>query len=116
MLLGGRMRSPDSLSPDKSGSSPVWRYLLAATAISFAYSWYYLPFVAEDALISYRYSDRFLHGQGLTWNSGEFVEGYSNLLWVLLVAAGGLVQPNLILVGWILGLLANAAVLVSIAW
>ena len=94
----------------------VWGCLLAALAISTAHSWHYLPFVSDDALISYRYSDRFLHGQGLTWNDGEFVEGYSNLLWVLLVAAGGFIQPNLILVGWILGLIANAAVLIAIVW
>jgi hypothetical protein len=91
-------------------------WLLAALFISLAYSWHYLPFVMDDALISYRYSDRLLHGLGLTWNDGEFVEGYSNLLWVLLVAAGGVVQPNLIVVGWVLGLLANVAVLVAIAW
>jgi hypothetical protein len=102
----------------RRGISPfaVWGCLVAALAISLTYSWYYLPLVTDDALISYRYSERFLHGQGLTWNDGEFVEGYSNLLWVLLVAAGGLIQPNLILVGWVLGLMANAAVLVAIVW
>jgi hypothetical protein len=94
----------------------VWGCLFAALAISLACSFYYLPVVVDDAFISYRYSDRLLQGHGLTWNDGEFVEGYSNLLWVLLVAAGGWVEPNLVLVGWFLGLMANAAVLLALVW
>jgi hypothetical protein len=46
----------------------------------------FLPFLSDDALISLRYSSRFVSGQGLTWNDGERVEGYSDLLWVLLVS------------------------------
>lgn len=46
----------------------------------------FLPFLSDDALISLRYSSRFVSGRGLTWNDGERVEGYSNLLWVLLVS------------------------------
>ena len=49
------------------------------------------PFFADDAFISLRYAERLLHGHGLTWNDGERVEGYSNLLWTLLCAGlGGL--------------------------
>src|SRR4051812_488821 len=43
----------------------------------------YPSFFIDDAFISLRYAERFLHGQGLTWTDGERVEGYSNLLWVL---------------------------------
>lgn len=90
--------------------------LLVAVAMSLAYSWHYLPEVMDDALISYRYSERLLNGHGLTWNDGEFVEGYSNLFWVLIIAAGGLVQSDLILVGWVVGLIANICVLVALVW
>lgn len=62
--------------------------------------------MVDDAFISLRYSWRLLHGHGLTWTDGERVEGYSNLLWVLLVAAGGLVQSNLV---WVARALAFAA-------
>src|SRR5262249_29453547 len=105
-----------SLSRTVSDNIPILGCLLAAVTVSLGYSWNYLPIVMDDALISYRYSDRLLHGQGLTWNDGEFVEGYSNLLWVLLVAAGGIFHSNLVLVGWILGLIANSATLLAIAW
>jgi hypothetical protein len=28
-----------------------------------------------------------VHGRGLVYNAGEYVEGYTNLLWTLLMAA-----------------------------
>lgn len=52
-----------------------------------AHAYFYLPFITDDALISLRYARRFVDGMGLTWNDAEYVEGYSNLLWVLLAAA-----------------------------
>lgn len=63
----------------------VWLCLFAAISASLLITKHLLPFAIDDALISYRYSDRLLRGRGLTWNDGEFVEGYSNLLWVLIV-------------------------------
>ena len=47
---------------------------------------YYLPFFSDDAYISLRYAKRLVQGLGLTWTGGEVVEGYSDLLWVLLNA------------------------------
>jgi arabinofuranosyltransferase len=43
---------------------------------------------ADDAFISYRYAHNFLNGHGLVFNTGEYVEGFTNLLWVLLIALG----------------------------
>ena len=42
---------------------------------------------ADDAFISYRYALNLAHGNGLVFNQGEYVEGFTNLLWTLLVAA-----------------------------
>ena len=44
----------------------------------------------DDALIVHRYVDRFLAGKGLTFNDGEYVEGYTSLLWTLLLSLGAL--------------------------
>jgi hypothetical protein len=58
---------------------------------------YFYPFMADDAFISLRYAERLLEGEGLTWNDGACVEGYSNLLWVLLDAglrALGMALPS----------------------
>src|ERR1041384_6267418 len=40
----------------------------------------------DDAMISMRYAWNFSHGQGLVWNPGERVEGYTNLLMTLLMS------------------------------
>jgi len=41
---------------------------------------------SDDAYISYRYAQNLARGNGLVFNPGERVEGYSNLLYVLLLA------------------------------
>jgi len=68
----------------------------------------YYPFIADDALISLRYADRLLDGDGLTWTEGERVEGYSNLLWVLACAALGGLGFDLIDAARLLGVLGVA--------
>lgn len=42
-------------------------------------------FLVDDAYISFRYAVSFAHGHGLVWNAGVPLEGYTNLLWVLLL-------------------------------
>ena len=45
-------------------------------------------FLTDDAFISFRYARNLSHGHGLVFNpGGERVEGYTNLLWVLILAA-----------------------------
>lgn len=45
-------------------------------------------FGSDDAFISYRYAANLLAGNGLVFNAGESVEGYSNFLYILLVVPG----------------------------
>lgn len=45
--------------------------------------WFY---VIDDAFISLRYAQHFAFGQGLTYNIGEYIEGYTNYLWVLFLS------------------------------
>ena len=90
--------------------------VLAVAALGLGlHAYRYMPFICDDALISLRYTKRLLDGQGLTWNSGERVEGYSNLLWVLSAAALGWLGVDLITSVRILGVagmvLSMAAVL-----
>lgn len=40
-------------------------------------------FVCDDAYISFRYVRNLVEGNGLVFNQGEAVEGYTNFLWVL---------------------------------
>src|SRR3990172_8151539 len=40
----------------------------------------------DDAMISMRYAWNFSHGNGLVWNVGQRVEGYTNLLMTLMMS------------------------------
>src|SRR5207249_745853 len=44
--------------------------------------------LADDQMISMRYAENLAHGHGLVWNAGgPRVEGYTNFLWMLYMAA-----------------------------
>ena len=66
-------------------------------------------FIQDDAFISFRYAQNLVAGHGLTWNAGESspIEGYSNFLWVMMIAATTAIGIEPILGSMILsGLLA----------
>ncbi|MFZ1684735.1 MAG: hypothetical protein WAU88_11495 [Candidatus Zixiibacteriota bacterium] len=42
--------------------------------------------VCDDAYISFRSADNFVHGYGLNWNVDERVQSFTNPLWVLVMA------------------------------
>lgn len=48
----------------------------------------WVSWTCDDAFISFRYAQNLVQGHGLVYNAGERVEGYTNLLWTLFVAAG----------------------------
>lgn len=73
-------------------------------------------FFFDDSYISLRYADRLLHGHGLTWTAGPRVEGYSNFLWVLLVAGIGRVIPDLVTAARCLGLVSGALAVGALVW
>ena len=56
---------------------------LALLAWLVSLSWW----LTDDAFISFRYARNLLEGHGLVFNPGERVEGYTNFLWVLELAA-----------------------------
>ncbi len=66
------------------------RYAAAAVAgsgvILLLHGAFYFHYTSDDAYISYRYARNFADGAGLVWNRGEWVEGYTNFLWILSLA------------------------------
>ena len=44
--------------------------------------------IFEDAFISFRYANNLAAGQGLVFNAGEHVWGFSNFLWTVILALG----------------------------
>ncbi len=83
----------------------------AASIILVVHAWHFMPFLSDDSLISLRYAERLLNGHGLTWTDGPRVEGYSNLLWILLVAGLGVVHVDLVVATRILGVVCHALVI-----
>ncbi|HEX6811424.1 MAG TPA: hypothetical protein VF384_07365 [Planctomycetota bacterium] len=64
-------------------------------------------FLCDDAFICFRYARNLIEGHGLVFNHGERVEGYTQLAWVLEIAA---------LWGWLGIRPEHASLLVSVAF
>jgi arabinofuranosyltransferase len=71
--------------------------------------------IVDDAFISFRYADNLARGLGLVYNPGERVEGYSNFLWTVLLAAGARFGIDIVQLSILLALLAALAA-VALLW
>jgi arabinofuranosyltransferase len=75
-----------------------------------------LPYFPDDSYISLRYAKRLANGSGLTWTDGERVEGYSNLLWVLLISAVGFFAKGFVVTARVVGVVCAAASIAAVFW
>ncbi len=91
-----RTRRNASLIPSR------WRVPLIGALLGVLYVDWAVPFMLEssivaidgrryfglfdDAMISMRYAWNLSHGHGLVWNPGERIEGFTNLLWTLVMS------------------------------
>ncbi len=75
-----------------------------------------LDFVTDDAYISFRYARNLAAGHGLVFNPGEAdpVEGFSNLLWVLAMAAVELAGARPDFVARVLSVACGVALLLAV--
>ena len=68
-------------------STRTRRIALAALAVPFFLGiLVVLEFVKDDAYISFRYAHNLVTGHGLVFNPGERLEGFTNFLWVFILA------------------------------
>jgi len=98
---------------DEAHPGPRWpgRLLLALlVAAGTVWAWH-LRWVGDDAYISFRYARNLVEGNGLVFNLGERVEGYTNFLWTLLIAGGLALGVHPAQGSVLLGLLCFAIVL-----
>ncbi|HEY6001048.1 MAG TPA: hypothetical protein VI078_17325 [bacterium] len=83
--------------------------VVLATALSFRAG----AFLVDDAFISFRYAHHLAQGRGLTFNDGDRLEGYTNFLWVLILAGaevlGFSIPKAAVVLGFLLGLACLAA-------
>lgn len=66
----------------------AWFILFLAIFLFLFYVYTTWSYPIDDAYISFRYAKNLAIGNGIVYNIGERVEGYSNFLWVLLNAIG----------------------------
>lgn len=116
MALGGMQPDPEA-TPASTGSHTTvgWTSALlvgAVLAIFFVEARTPQPQI-DDAFINYQYARNLALGHGLVFNPGEYVEGFTSILWAILVAAGIAIGNQAETVGWVLGIVAGAATLLA---
>src|SRR5512145_2670860 len=74
-----------------------------------------ISFTNDDAFISFRYARSWAEGNGLVFNVGERVEGYTNFLWRLLIGILMRSGAEPLLSSRVMGFLASVGTLVLAA-
>lgn len=84
-------------------------FALAFGAALFIFLLVRTAWLSDDAYISFRTVDNFVHGYGLVWNVGERVQTYTHPLWMALLILGQLATEELPLAAIALSVLLSAA-------
>jgi hypothetical protein len=93
------------------GMEPVAMALVVVAILAFFANSWLLRFTQDDAYITFRYARNLNRGDGLVFNAGERVEGYTNFLWTLMAALTMRTGQNPALLASVLGVLFSAVVL-----
>jgi arabinofuranosyltransferase len=101
-------RAPARLTGVLEASYPHFLALVIVAAA--AWAWEH-RFVLDDAYISFRYAANLAAGNGLVWNPGERVEGYTNFLWTLVLAIPEALRIDPLILCFVAGPLMAAATL-----
>lgn len=73
--------------------------------------WLFQHFSVDDAFITFRYVRQLVAGNGLVYNIGERVEGYSNFLWVMLLAPAHALGMELLTAARLIAIILSAGTL-----
>ncbi len=102
---------PARADPPRAPQSGLRRAFEVAVWIgALAHAWQ-RRWLAEDSYISLRYARNWAQGQGLVFNPGERVEGYTNFLWTALLALGARLGLDLESLALCLGMTCTAGAL-----
>lgn len=80
--LGARPRHAVLAGSTKRAQLASWVLPGIVATVGLAH---YVNLTFDDAFISFRYAENLARGEGLVFNPGERVEGYSNFLWTVLL-------------------------------
>lgn len=90
--------------------------LTGSIALFLAHVALYKGFIVDDAFITFRYVQQWVHGNGLVYNIGERVEGYSNFLWIVLLSPMARQGWDIVVAAKGLGLLLSLFALLLTWW
>jgi arabinofuranosyltransferase len=91
-------------------------WILAALCTGLVLHAVHYDFIADDTFITLRYADNLAAGHGLVFNPGDRVEGFTSMLWTVLLAALGFIGFDLLEAARFIGVLAAIIALVSTYW
>ncbi len=102
----------EAQKPVKSAAG-LWHPIAALAILAYGlYRAIDLRWISDDAFITMRYVKNFVEGNGLVYNIGERVEGYTHFLWLLLLAASKAVGFDPVDASMWLGIAAYAGIIV----
>jgi hypothetical protein len=91
----------------------VWPPIAALAILAYGlYRAIDLRWICDDAFITMRYVKNFVDGNGLVYNIGERVEGYTHFLWLMLLAASKAVGFDSVDASMWLGIAAYAGIII----
>lgn len=94
------------------------RWVAVAYAVVFAALTAYRnrAFYHDDAYITLRYVRNLLEGAGPVWNAGEYVQGYTNFLHLVLTAGLGVLGVDLVVASQVIGALSFVGMAAVLGW
>ncbi len=104
----------DPTPPAEPSNGALATVALAAVCLLFAFGLAWTAWISDDAYITFRCMDHFVHGRGLGWNLAERVQAFTNPLWLLLLAPFYAATGNAYWVGLVAGALVTAACIVGL--
>jgi arabinofuranosyltransferase len=110
---------PSPSAPSRRRVTLVGAVSLVLVALAVAWGLWraiVLAWLSDDGFISFRYAEHLVSGHGLVYNVGERVEGYTNLLWTLLIAAAMALGIAPEASSHVLGILFWLALVAVLAW
>jgi len=104
---------------NESAAERAWRLLALAYAAGLGAMMLSAnrAFYRDDAYITLRYARNLIDGPGVVWNPGEYVQGYTNFLHLMLVSCLGRLGIDLVVALGVVGVAALLSLVVLlISW
>ncbi len=97
-------------APSGNNKSLFITISVLAIIVSIIYS-YKLKWLGDDIFIALRYIQNFVAGNGLVYNKGEHVEGFTDFLWIMIVSFFSWLKCNPTTTTQVLGILSSIGTL-----